>query len=122
MVTTETGTAFCPAHVLLDRIGSKWTTLIIGVLSQSETAVRFNDLRRQVTGISQKMLTQSLRDLQRDGLVTRSVYPVIPPRVEYALTPLGRTLEEPLKALTHWVEAHMVEVEAARRAFDVESA
>jgi DNA-binding HxlR family transcriptional regulator len=118
MVTNSPASACCPAHLLLDRIGSKWTTLVIGVLAQSETPTRFNDLRRQVSGISQKMLTQTLRELERDGLVMREVYPVIPPRVEYSLTRLGRTLEEPLRALGVWVETHMNEVESARAAFD----
>jgi DNA-binding HxlR family transcriptional regulator len=123
MVTTELrADPYCPAHLLLERIGGKWSTLIIAVLGQSETPVRFNDLRRYVSGISQKMLTQTLRELERDGLVTRTVYPVIPPRVEYALTPLGHTVKEPLNALTAWVQLHLNEVVAARAAFDANNA
>jgi DNA-binding HxlR family transcriptional regulator len=112
----------CPARGLLDRIANKWTTMIIGILGGAETPVRFSDLRRSITGISQKMLTQTLRDLERDGLVVREIYPVIPPRVEYSLTPLGRTLDEPLRALSDWAEHHMNEVHAAQDAFDAKSA
>jgi DNA-binding HxlR family transcriptional regulator len=108
----------CPARELLDRIANKWTTMIIGILGGAEAPVRFGDLRRSINGISQKMLTQTLRDLERDGLVVREIYPVIPPRVEYSLTPLGRTLEEPLSALSQWAEHHMKEVHAAQHAFD----
>src|SRR6202035_5495534 len=99
----------CPARELLDRIADKWTTLIIGVLTEIETPVRFTELRRAIGGISQKMLTQTLRDLERDGLVTRTIYPEIPPRVEYELTPLGRTLCGPLGSLTQWAHDHMDE-------------
>ena len=74
----------CPARELLDRIADKWTTLIIGILAEHPGPLRFGDMRRQITGISQKMLTQTLRDLERDGLVVRRAYPVIPPRVEYS--------------------------------------
>ena len=112
----------CPARELLDRIADKWTTMIIGTLSEHPGPVRFSELRRAVTGISQKMLTQTLRDLERDGLVVREVFPVIPPRVEYSLTPLGRTLEEPLRALSLWTEQHMSEVHASQQAFDAKSA
>ena len=108
----------CPARELLDRIGDKWTMLIIGVLVASETPVRFTLLRRTINGISQKMLTQTLRQLERDGLVTRRVFPVIPPRVEYEATPLGRTLERPLGALSAWTEKHMTEVSEAQKRFD----
>ncbi len=108
----------CPARALLDRIGSKWTTLIIGLLGEASEPVRFSEMRRAVNGISQKMLTQTLRDLERDGLVVRTVYAEIPPRVEYSLTPLGRTLDAPLRAVSLWAEQHMADVEAAQRAFD----
>jgi DNA-binding HxlR family transcriptional regulator len=103
---------------LLDRIADKWTTLIIGVLTEFETPVRFTELRRAIGGISQKMLTQTLRDLERDGLVVRVAFPVIPPRVEYSLTPLGLTLKEPLGALSLWTERHSAEVREAQAAFD----
>jgi DNA-binding HxlR family transcriptional regulator len=107
----------CPARQLLDRIADKWTTLVIGTLSSRGTC-RFSELRQAIGGISQKMLTQTLRDMERDGLVRRIPYPVIPPRVDYSLTALGDTLGEPLQALTAWSEAHMAEVHAAQAAFD----
>lgn len=109
----------CPTRELLDRIADKWTTLIIGLLGEAGGPLRFGELRRRIAGISQKMLTQTLRDLERDGIVARTLYPVIPPRVEYALTPLGRTLREPLGALHRWAEEHMAEVRAAQQTFDV---
>ena len=108
----------CAARALLDRIADKWTALIIGILGQADGAVRFTELRRAIGGISQKMLTQTLRDLERDGLVVRTVYPVIPPKVDYRLTPLGKSLEEPLGALAAWAERHMPEVRRAQVAFD----
>jgi DNA-binding HxlR family transcriptional regulator len=108
----------CPARQLLDRIADKWTTLIIGTLSTQPAPLRFGELRRAVYGISQKMLTQTLRDMERDGLIVRTVYPVIPPRVEYSLTPLGATLNGPLGALAAWAEEHMSQVRAAQRTFD----
>ena len=108
----------CPTRELLDGIADKWTTLVIGILSDAPTPVRFGELRRAIEGISQKMLTQTLRDLERSGLVVRAAYPVIPPRVEYSLTPLGRTLDEPLRALAEWAQQHLPEVRAAQDAFD----
>ncbi len=107
----------CPAREILSRVGDKWTTLIIGLLATSENR-RFNEMRRAIGGISQKMLTQTLRDLERDGLVKRTIYAEIPPRVEYSLTPLGMTLFEPLTALFKWTEEHLNEVRAAQEAFD----
>ncbi len=109
--------AQCPSRLILDRIADKWTTLIIGILAQAERR-RFNELRRMVGGISQKMLTQTLRDLERDGLVKRTIYPEIPPRVEYELTQLGRTLCGPLGSLTQWAHDHMEEVKRAQSEFD----
>jgi DNA-binding HxlR family transcriptional regulator len=108
----------CPARELLDRIANKWTALIVSMLTGASGPVRFNEIRRSIGGISQKMLTQTLRDLERDGLVTRVVFPVIPPRVEYELTPLGRTLEEPMRALSTWAEHHMGQVRDAQARFD----
>src|SRR5579864_1186199 len=107
----------CPARALLDRIANKWVTLIIGLLHESSPR-RFTDLRRAITGISQKMLTQTLRDMERDGLISRQVFPEIPPRVEYALTALGQTLCEPLNALAELSQHHMAEVRAAQERFD----
>ena len=124
MDTVSTARAYsgaCPARALLDRIADKWTLLIIGILGEASTPVRFSEVRRAVNGISQKMLTQTLRDLERDGLVARHAFPVIPPRVEYSLTALGRTLEVPLRAVSLWAEEHMGDVTAAQRAFDTRS-
>lgn len=109
--------AACPSRLILDRIADKWTTLIIGILAQSEHR-RFNELRRMIGGISQKMLTQTLRDLERDGLVRRTIYAEIPPRVEYELTALGRTLCGPLGSITQWAHDHMDEVKSAQATFD----
>lgn len=107
----------CPTRDLLDRIADKWTTLVIGTLGCG-APVRFSELRRQIDGISQKMLTQTLRDLERDGLVVRKAYAVVPPRVEYSLTPLGQTLRDPLRALETWATQHMGEVRQAQERFD----
>jgi DNA-binding HxlR family transcriptional regulator len=117
---TEPGvySGMCPARELLDRIADKWTALTIGILADAAAPVRFTELRRAIGGISQKMLTQTLRDLERDGLVVRVIFPVIPPRVEYSLTPLGATLDEPLRALSVWSERHMIQVREAQSTFD----
>ena len=117
-MVTEPGvySGACPARELLDRIANKWTTLIVGILSESGAPVRFTELRRAIGGISQKMLTQTLRALEDDGLITRKVYPVIPPMVEYSLTPLGRTLVGPLHAICEWAENYLPKIEAHRKA------
>ena len=106
----------CPTRQVLDRIGDKWTALIIGLLATK--TMRFSELRRNIGGISQKMLTQTLRNLERDGLVTRTVYPEVPPRVEYTLTPLGETLETPLMAIRTWAEQHIAKVTQAQIEYD----
>lgn len=106
----------CDSREVLDRIADKWTALIIRVLSAGTK--RHNELQREISGVSQKMLTQTLRSLERDGLVTRKVYPVVPPRVEYSLTPLGRSLTEPLQAICLWAEKHLPELQAARARAD----
>jgi DNA-binding HxlR family transcriptional regulator len=103
---------------ILNRIGDKWSVMVVGFLARK--TMRFNELRHAIGGISQRMLTLSLRNLERDGLVTRTVYPEIPPRVEYALTDLGRTLIEPLDTLWNWAAAHQDEVKRARAAYDGE--
>ena len=107
----------CPSRDLLDRIGDKWAVLVLGELGK-QGVCRFTELRKRLSGVSEKMLTQTLRALERDGLVRRTVYPVVPVRVEYALTPLGETLREPLKALTEWSTRHITEVLAAREEYD----
>src|ERR1700716_3330376 len=104
--------AQCPSRLVLDRIDDKWTALIIQVLARG--TMRYAAVRREIGGISQKMLTQTLRSLERDGLVQRKVHPVIPPRVDYALTRLGRTLIEPLQGLCRWSEKHLPELQANR--------
>jgi DNA-binding HxlR family transcriptional regulator len=101
---------------ILNRIGDKWSVMVVGYLARG--TMRFNALRNAIGGISQRMLTLTLRNLERDGLVTRTVYPEIPPRVEYELTPLGSTLTEPLKALWRWADEHQGEVQSARQAYD----
>lgn len=101
---------------ILNRIGDKWSVMIVGYLARK--TMRFNELRNAIGGISQRMLTLTLRNLERDGLVTRTVYPEIPPRVEYQLTELGRTLTEPLDALWVWASEHQDEVRAARERYD----
>ena len=112
--------AGCPSRRLLDRIGDRWTVLIIGTLGDGPR--RFSEIRRSVEGISQKMLTQTLRGLERDGLVTRTVYASVPPRVDYELTTLGRTLSAPLHALETWATDHMGDVVKARSKYDAKQA
>jgi DNA-binding HxlR family transcriptional regulator len=102
----------CESRQALDRIADKWTCLIVYALLDGPR--RHGELRRAIGGISQKMLTQTLRSLERDGLVERTVIATIPPHVEYALTPLGQTLSEPLVAICHWAMDHLPELQAAR--------
>src|SRR5205814_9983063 len=104
--------AQCPSRLVLDRIADKWTALIIQLLAKK--TMRYAELQREIGGISQKMLTQTLRSLERDGLVRRNVYPVVPPRVDYSLTKLGRTLIEPLHSLCPWSQNHLAELQANR--------
>lgn len=107
----------CPkVSRVLARIGEKWSVLIIMVLA--ERTRRFSELKRAIGGVSQRMLTLSLRGLERDGLVKRTVFPVVPPRVEYELTPLGRSLHEPVSALGEWARSHLAQIDAARNEFD----
>ena len=105
--------ADCPTRHILDRIGDRWTVLVVGVLSDGDA--RFSQLARRVEGVSQKMLTQTLRGLERDGLVRRTVHPEVPVRVEYALTEAGRTLCEPLRALQEWAITHLGDAAAPAR-------
>src|SRR6266850_2245626 len=102
----------CPSRIVLDRIADKWTALIIQVLANGTR--RYVALQKEIGGISQKMLTQTLRSLERDGLVLRKIYPVAAPKVEYSLTRLGRTLIDPLHALCRWSEKHLSELQANR--------
>jgi DNA-binding HxlR family transcriptional regulator len=103
----------CPTRLVLDRIADKWTVLLMGLLADGPK--RFSALKREVGGISQKMLTQTLRSLEGDGLLTRTVTPTVPVTVTYALTPLGRSLSETLEAVRRWAEANIAAVLAARR-------
>jgi DNA-binding HxlR family transcriptional regulator len=104
---------------LLAHVGDKWTVCVVRVLGQG--SLRFNALRRQVGGVSQKMLSTTLRNLERDGFVTRSVTPTAPPQVNYALTDLGRSLEDMVCGLARWTAANAGRIEAARRAYDARS-
>ena len=128
MQTQQEGTFMSPTNMdhthprclavrdVLNRVGDKWSVLIIGQLGGGKQ--RFNELLRAIDGISQRMLTLTLRGLERDGLVERTVYPTTPPRVEYALTELGVTLHEPIRGLAAWAEAHRLDIVAARARFD----
>jgi DNA-binding HxlR family transcriptional regulator len=112
-----------PIHVecrrfsgVLSLIGDKWTVMI--VLTLTERPRRFNDIKRTIGGISQQMLSRTLRALERDGMVTRTVYPTVPPQVEYTLTDLGCSLAGPIRELGHWAGAHIAQIEGNRSAFD----
>ena len=106
----------CPTRQLLDRIGDKWSVLILLLLG--DDAMRFNALKRRVDGVSQKMLSQTLRSLERDGLVTREVVATVPVTVTYRITPLGRELLASLQLMIDWAETRMAAVETAQRRFD----
>jgi DNA-binding HxlR family transcriptional regulator len=108
--------AACPTRLALDRIADKWTVLILGRLAERPT--RFNRLRREIEGMTQKTLATTLRSLERDGLVTRSVTPTVPVSVEYAITPLGETLSDAVGALRLWAEDHIEAVLEAQRRYD----
>ncbi|QOZ69804.1 winged helix-turn-helix transcriptional regulator [Bradyrhizobium arachidis] len=101
---------------VLSRVGDKWSVFVI--MNLSDGPKRFNELKRMISSISQRMLTLTLRGLERDGLVTRTIFPTIPPRVDYELTDLGRGLQQPVKALGQWAMDHLMQIEAARRQFD----
>lgn len=109
-------TALCPIRDVLDHIGDKWSVLLLSQLRDGPK--RFGALRRAVTDISQRMLTETLKDLQRDGFVSRTVHPTVPPSVEYALTDLGRDLLGPVDQLVEWVTMHHDEVREARARFE----
>ncbi|MCP2318587.1 transcriptional regulator, HxlR family [Nocardia amikacinitolerans] len=110
----------CDVRQILDRIADKWSLLTIALLA--ERTMRFTELRREIDGVSQRMLTRTLRHLERDGLVRRTVYPVVPPRVDYELTPLGGSLHETIQALVTWTEDHQREIAEARTAYDAAAA
>lgn len=108
--------AICRVREILDRIGDKWTVTVINELGHGPR--RFSELKRGIPGISQRMLTATLRGLERDGLVTRTVYPVVPPRVDYHLTPLGHTLLDTAWTLMNWALRHVNDIDTARREYD----
>jgi DNA-binding HxlR family transcriptional regulator len=112
--------ADCPSRLLLDRISDKWVTLILCALADGP--LRFSEIARQLAGVSQKMLTQTLRTLERDGLVSRTVTPSVPVRVDYALTELGHSLLDPIKHLKAWAEDNVPEVREAQEAYDRDKA
>ncbi|MEU0840080.1 helix-turn-helix domain-containing protein [Streptomyces sp. NPDC005962] len=122
MTRAERGDLFdpdCPTRRLLDRIGTKWTSMAVKVLAEAAPQeVRFADLRRRIPGISQKMLSTTLRSLVRDGLVARRVEPTVPPSVYYQLTELGRSLEDPLARLRAWAEENMPRIDDNNRLAD----
>lgn len=104
------------AREVLNRVGDKWSVYVIKLLGDGPK--RFSELKRTIDGISQRMLTLTLRGLERDGLVKRTVFPTVPPRVDYELTPLGATLLEPVSALAVWAQEHRYEIQKARERFD----
>ncbi|MFB9201539.1 winged helix-turn-helix transcriptional regulator [Nonomuraea spiralis] len=107
----------CEVRQILDRIADKWSLQVIALLDRR--SLRFTELRRMIDGVSQRMLTRTLRHLERDGLVSRTVHATVPPRVDYALTPLGGTLHATIRALVTWTEEHQSEIATARAAYDV---
>jgi DNA-binding HxlR family transcriptional regulator len=111
--------AACPTRKLLDRLSDKWVCLVMSALADG--ALRYGDLSRKIAGVSQKMLTQTLRTLERDGLISRTVTPSVPVRVDYELTPLGVSLLPVMRAIKLWAEANIEKVEAARAAYDAAS-
>ena len=119
MVTIDRGDAFdpdCPTRVVLDRIGDKWTVLVIGALEDGP--LRFTEVRTRIGGVAPKVLTQTLRAMERDGLLTRTVHAQVPPRVDYELTALGTSLTAPIAMLTDWAESHLTQILASREGYD----
>ncbi len=110
----------CPSNQVLEMISGKWTVLVVYALSRG--MMRYGELRRLIHGISKKMLTQTLRELERNGLVDRKVYAVVPPKVEYTLSPLGETLVATLSGICNWAEAHLDEVVEAQAVYDAAQA
>jgi DNA-binding HxlR family transcriptional regulator len=109
--------AECPAiREVLNRVGDKWSVLVIAMLGEGPR--RFSELRRMIEGVSQRMLTLTLKGLERDGMITRTVYPTIPPRVEYQLTNLGRTLLQPIQGLAKWAGQNREKIQEARGKYD----
>ena len=113
---TNAYAAACPTRMVLDRVADKWAVLVLGLLT--EGPVRFNQLRRAIEGVSQKMLSQTLKSLERDGLISREAFATVPVTVEYTITPLGRTLSATVDALRLWAEAHIDDVQRAQKQYD----
>jgi DNA-binding HxlR family transcriptional regulator len=108
--------AECPSRQVLDAISDKWVTLVLSALADGPQ--RYSDLSRRIAGVSQKMLTQTVRQLERDGLATRTITPTVPVRVDYELTALGETILPVVVAIKQWSEAHITEINAARETYD----
>jgi DNA-binding HxlR family transcriptional regulator len=108
----------CPVREVLDRVAGKWSVQIL--VAAAHGPIRFTELERSIEGISRRMLTLTLRNLERDGLITRTVYPTVPPKVEYELTPVAYELHQTLLQLTHWAERHRTHIAEARAAYDAE--
>lgn len=109
----------CPTRLVLERLADKWVALVLVRLA--DRPLRFNQLRREIEGVSQKVLSQTLKRLERDGLIARQAFPTVPVTVEYSITPLGRTLAETVEALARWAEAHIESVLAAQAAYDAQT-
>jgi DNA-binding HxlR family transcriptional regulator len=110
----------CPTRLILDRIGDKWTVLTVLLLSNGP--LRFTELRDGIGRVAPKVLTQTLRRLERDGLITREVFAEVPPRVVYTLTPMGKSLITPIRAVTDWAEEHVPAISAAQNGYDLDNA
>lgn len=110
----------CPVRSVLDRLGDKWSILVMLVLGKQET-MRFNELQKEIGDISQKMLTVTLRSLEADGLVTRTIYPQVPPRVEYQITPLGKSLVPHVVGLSEWAIGNMPAIKKSRAEFEAKA-
>ncbi len=116
METAAAGVSGCQARQVLDRIGDKWSVYVVHLLGTGTK--RFSELRREIEGITPRMLTVTVRSLERDGLVSRTVFPVVPPRVDYALTPMGETLLAAVTSLLQWADAHIGAIDEARDRYD----
>lgn len=112
----------CPSRTVVGVLANKWSLYVLGVLGQNDRPLRFTELRRHIEGVTQKSLTQALRNLERDGLVSRTAYPTIPPRVEYALTDLGREAGALTTAVADWSKTNATRVHTARAAYDARPA
>lgn len=121
MKTADVYNADCPTRQILDRVGDKWAVLLLLLLLTAESR-RFNELRRTIGGISQKMLSQTLKSLERDGLVRRRAFATVPVTVEYSITPLGATLAQAVDPLRQWAENNLKDVQAAQRRYDSDGA